>query len=344
MYNQYWHISVPQACQGTCAFPNLSIGNLSKVTNTMTSNDDDLDDLDDYLDDIADEILDKPFKSASTEDTTPPVKVEPQNDITQEELTKQIDENMSALFGEQYKDPKAKEQLTKMMDQLAQNFDVDNLVQKDGETLEQLAGSLGKAQVGKSSTESKEPQEGETEFSKIMASTMKRLKEQNSKVDQSIKEEQQKQKSPEDLLADLMQEFSLDGAGEGDFDITKSLADMVLKLTTKEMLYDPMKNLTIKYPKWLEENQEKASKEDLERYQAQNKYVHEIIELYENPTYDDNNPQDREEVSIKLEALQAAGLPPQELMEDFPNANPGMNFNPEEFSAGLPEVPECDQQ
>ncbi|CAG8795421.1 8278_t:CDS:1, partial [Gigaspora rosea] len=45
------------------------------------------------------------------------------------------------------------------------------------------------------------------------------------------------------------------------------------------------------YPKWLEENKSKVSKEDYERYEKQSEYIQKIIEKYEAPEFDENNEQ-----------------------------------------------------
>lgn len=368
--------------------------------------DEDFDDLDDYLDDFADEILDKPYNNAAQENSNKagqqPQQEKTKNDglksasegtkkdsgsnkdeipaeeLSEEELSKQIDENMAALFGDSYTDPQSKEQLTALMNQLAENFDLSKFMENENagvsgssssnknETAKQPSTSDGTTTTTTTtnSTNAKPP----TDFSKIISSTMSRLKEQDAKVDQSIKEEQNKNKSPEDLLAELLKEINLDGTNESasgnednqnnnsnDFDISKMLVEMVSQLTSKEVLYDSMKNLSVKFPKWLTENKDNLSVSagDMERYKQQQKYIEEVVEIFEKPSYDDKNDNDREEISVKLEALQGAGLPPKELMDEFPNAGglptKGLPFNLDELNGSLPpdfadDAKGCEQQ
>ena len=45
-----------------------------------------------------------------------------------------------------------------------------------------------------------------------------------------------------------------------------ALNEIVNEIISKDSLYQPMKQLKDKYPSWLEENWEKCSQEDLEKY------------------------------------------------------------------------------
>lgn len=100
-----------------------------------------------------------------------------------------------------------------------------------------------------------------------------------------------------------------------------------------------MKNLRDLYPKWLEENWEGQSDEDLEKYNKQLDKVTEICQLFEN----DNKSQNQEEIFALLSQLQEMGHPPEDLMKKVqemsgvdPNASgAGAQGNPMDMFGGL---------
>ena len=60
--------------------------------------------------------------------------------------------------------------------------------------------------------------------------------------------------------------FLKDQEGEGDSSFKGALDSVVNEIISKDSLYQPMKNLKEEYPKWLEDNWQELSDEDLERY------------------------------------------------------------------------------
>jgi peroxin-19 len=113
--------------------------------------------------------------------------------------------------------------------------------------------------------------------------------------------------SEDDFIAEMLKAMK-DGAGsEGsDEDFSKLLMGMMEQLTNKEILYEPMKELHDKFPGWMEKNQDKISKDDLKRYQEQQVLVSEMVAKFEEPTYSDSNPADREYI---VERMQSVGDP-----------------------------------
>jgi len=92
---------------------------------------------------------------------------------------------------------------------------------------------------------------------------------------------------------------------------------MMEQLTSKEILYEPMKELNEKYPEWLRNNESKQSAEDLQRYQEQYGVVKEIVAKFEEPEYRDESDKDREFIIDRMQKMQAAGAPPKELMGEM---------------------------
>src|SRR5690606_29908467 len=100
----------------------------------------------------------------------------------------------------------------------------------------------------------------------------------------------------DDFLAELlrqMQSGGLDGAGSEE-EFSKMLMGMMEQLTNKEILYEPMKELDDKFPEWIEKNRATTSAEDMKRYEEQRTLVREIVLKFEESTYSDASPADRE--------------------------------------------------
>ena len=96
---------------------------------------------------------------------------------------------------------------------------------------------------------------------------------------------------------------------ENNEEMKSALDEVVKQIVSKDSLYEPMKQLKEAYPKWLEENWQKCSEEEIERYNKQLDMIIEICTLYDSST--DNN----DKVFEKLGKLQELGQPPMELMQ-----------------------------
>jgi len=109
----------------------------------------------------------------------------------------------------------------------------------------------------------------------------------------------------DDILAQMLKEMESGGfGGEGsDEDFSKILMGMMEQLTNKEVLYEPMKELNDKYPKWMEDNKDKVSKDDLKRYEEQQTLVREITARFERSGYSDSNAQDREYIVERMQKV-----------------------------------------
>jgi len=123
----------------------------------------------------------------------------------------------------------------------------------------------------------------------------------------------------DDIFAELMKQMaSGDGEGEpNEEDFTKMLLGMMEQLTNKDILYEPMKELDDKFPKWMENNKDKTEKDDLKRFEEQQTLVREIVGRFERKGYSDDNAQDREYIVERMQKMQAAGSPPPDLVGDM---------------------------
>jgi len=87
--------------------------------------------------------------------------------------------------------------------------------------------------------------------------------------------------------------------------------DLMQNLLSKELLYPALKDLAPKFEDWLQKNLAHLSKEDRKRYKKQIRKIHEIIEVFDDETLDN---QERFEKNLDLmEQMQALGAPPEEL-------------------------------
>ncbi|KAL5120587.1 Peroxisome chaperone and import receptor [Pleosporales sp. CAS-2024a] len=125
--------------------------------------------------------------------------------------------------------------------------------------------------------------------------------------------------SQDDMLAQMIAAMGDGGfGGEGDDeDFSKILMGMMEQLTNRDILYEPMKELNDKFPKWMDDNSTKVAADDLKRYQEQQVLVKEITERFERKGYSDGNASDREYIVERMQKMQAAGSPPPDLVGDM---------------------------
>ncbi|KAJ5507726.1 hypothetical protein N7527_009869 [Penicillium freii] len=175
-------------------------------------------------------------------------------------------------------------------------------------------------------------------FNDAIKRTMGRMKESGDKATAAASNEDD---ISEDMLAQLLKavEAGASGAGE-DGDLSKMFMGMMEQLSNKEMLYEPMKELDVKFGPWIEKNKGsgKVSAEDMERFETQARIVKQIVGKFEEKGFSDDDPKCREYVWERMQEMQAAGSPPEELvsnplMEDLGGA-----------AAGAGGVPDCPQQ
>ena len=85
---------------------------------------------------------------------------------------------------------------------------------------------------------------------------------------------------------------------------------LMSQLLSKEVMYEPMKELQTKYPAYLEEHRASLSAEDLERYTKQYECVRKICSMYE-------EEQETESIMEVLQEMQENGSPPAEILKEL---------------------------
>lgn len=318
---------------------------------------DELDDLDDLLDDFAEEVLNKPPgegakpqeqqqqqqpSAAASAAAEEPSKKTPQPQLTEDEkevaeegdkkggfnemdpesAIPELDEDFAAklklgmdeILGEMEHDPEAKKTFEALMAGMAQS------------TGAEYSGGVNEKQ--KSADADTAAPKG---FQDTISRTMNRLKESGKELD----EQQSQGGSDQDFLAKMMKE--LENASGENVDMSNLLDEMLQELSSKEILYEPMKEMNDKYPEWIRKNEASIPKEDLDRYKNQMRIVKEICNKFEDPAYSDDDDACRKYISERMEQMQKAGAPPNELMGDLTSGSiPGFDFN----DGGIPKLPD----
>lgn len=140
-------------------------------------------------------------------------------------------------------------------------------------------------------------------FQDRIKQTMDRMKSSGAEVDAAVADSE-----TDDFLSEMLKQMQgAAGEGESDEDFSKMLLNMMEQLTSKEILYEPMKELNEKYPEWLRNNESKQSAEDLQRYREQYGVVKEIVAKFEEPEYRDESDKDREFIIDRMQKV--VGLP-----------------------------------
>lgn len=311
---------------------------------------DDLSDLDDVLDEFANTKLDAkaPAAKSAAANAPPPAASGPgrPEDISPSELlleneddfAKQLQKEMEQLLGQ----GDIQKQFEDIMKEMSQEMGGTNPFDAAGGPLpEHPHGKSGdtlpephhaKAENKGTSSKQADPEvaaKAEKSFQETIKKTMERMQASSDTATSAAASSSQ-----DDILAQMlasMESGSFGGEG-GDEDFSKILMGMMEQLTNKDILYEPMKELDDKFPKWMEGNKDKVAKDDLKRYEEQQTLVREIVGRFEKKGYSDANAQDREYIVERMQKMQAAGSPPPDLVGDMNAAQEALS----EMDQGCP--------
>ncbi|KAJ8129639.1 hypothetical protein O1611_g3990 [Lasiodiplodia mahajangana] len=279
---------------------------------------DDLDDLDDMLDEFSTVKLDskadvpKTTAAASTastsagptsgdgaadsEDSLPGLE-----DFSEEEFQKQLQAGMAELMGDLEGSPDMQAQFENIFKGLAETTASGDESASIPTSAEAMAAELSQ----------------DASFQDTIRRTMARMQASGDQATAAATAEG----SEDDFIAEMMKAMKDIPGGDGnEEDFSKLLMGMMEQLTNKEILYEPMKELNDKFPGWMEKNKDTLAKDDLKRYQEQQVLVSEMVTKFEEPRYSDSNAADREYIVDRMQKMQAAGSPPQDLVGDMPSA------------------------
>ncbi|PIL27093.1 transporter [Ganoderma sinense ZZ0214-1] len=156
---------------------------------------------------------------------------------------------------------------------------------------------------------------------------MDKMKESNQMADEAASKSG-------DSLEDLFSRISGDlDSTESEEDLKGILETMMSQLMSKDVLYEPLKELHDKFPGYLKDHASTLSSEDKTRYEGQSKIVAEIVATFEDPSFKDDDPQKSLKVVELMQEMQEHGSPPSEIMGPLP---PGFDLGAD----GLPKLPD----
>ena len=151
------------------------------------------------------------------------------------------------------------------------------------------------------------------------------LKETLSGLAKNATELQNSGMSEEELMK-AMEGLGMD-EGDGEASILPIMQSIMQNLLSKDVLYPSLKEITEKYPEWLQSHQDSTPPEQFEKYQQQHSVMVKICEQFEAETPTDSEATQRARFEAMLDLmqqLQALGHPPKELAGEMP---PGLNFD-----------------
>ncbi|KZT71207.1 Pex19-domain-containing protein [Daedalea quercina L-15889] len=138
--------------------------------------------------------------------------------------------------------------------------------------------------------------------------------------------------SVDDLMAQLGEGLDDLDAGEAD-ELQKVLENMMTEMMSKDILYEPLKELHDKFPSYLKEHDSTLSADDKKRYDAQYTCASKLVAVFDDPTYSDTDPEKGTQVIKLMTEMQSHGSPPADIMAPLP---PGLDVGAD----GLPKMPD----
>ncbi|XP_060614114.2 peroxisomal biogenesis factor 19 [Anolis sagrei] len=156
------------------------------------------------------------------------------------------------------------------------------------------------------------------EFTSCLKETLSGLaKNANDLQNASVSEEE---------LAKTMEGLGLED-GEGDGNLLPLMQSIMQNLLSKDVLYPSLKEITEKYPEWLQSHRESLPQEQYQKYHQQHSIMGKICEQFEAEQPLDGETEHKarfERILDLMQQLQDLGHPPKELAGESP---PGLNFD-----------------
>ena len=161
-----------------------------------------------------------------------------------------------------------------------------------------------------------------TDFKDVIANTMSRLKESSERIESNLKEEtaaaaaaRSASRNSDDILNELINQLSNSSNDFGDVDgMDNAILDILNQMSTKEVLYAPMKEMHQEFVSWFAEHEDNPKFQDrMDDYKKQFQLVGELVAIYEKEDY--SNEQYRDQVTEILDKLEQLGDTP--VSKDF---------------------------
>ncbi|KAL3886290.1 hypothetical protein ACJMK2_026297 [Sinanodonta woodiana] len=218
-----------------------------------------------------------------------------------------MDDNLSDQFTEEFSDEMAKQFEEAMKSFLSQDPAMMHQIEKLAESASACGDSEAAGQ----------------EFEDTLKHTLSSLAENTEKLQDKLSDE------------DLLKTFTKMASGEGHEEFMPMMQGMMKTLLSKEILYPSLKEISEKYPKWLEDNKPKLKEEDYKRYSDQHDIMNEILADFEKEKESDSDQVKKtrfQRVMDMMQKMQDLGQPPEDIVGDMA---PGLEFDED----GLPKMP-----
>ncbi|KAJ3213530.1 hypothetical protein HK099_007352 [Clydaea vesicula] len=288
------------------------------------------DDFDEMLDDILDEF---------DNDTLPSTTTNTQKSFSKEVKSSGNKTSASEVSAMELEEAKFLAELQKNMEEMLKgnldNNQADEITRDIKEFSKELfktenkenLDSRNSSNISKNSNNKDNAIDNTTLQSKI-TDTINLLNDSKSKVTEEFNENKP-------FLSDMgnMEQMMKDLEGlmsTGEMDSMFNFDKMLQNFISRDLLFEPMKELSLKYPDWLKNNSSKISIEEKKRYTSQAEIITKIVKVY-NTTKVPNGEPDEEESKIitdLMQQMQEYGNPPQELMPEI---------NDLDLNNGIPE-------
>jgi len=286
------------------------------------------DDLDDFLDGVLDNFDNQ--KIPTVQNIKPKVeendkKKDDKKEEQSAELPDPFDLDLEGIDAEMAK------QLTQGMLQLLQGMDPNDATEFEN-NIEKIAGDLEK-NLNVSDKESKPSATNKgkktTTFQDTISEAVNNLKTSSDKVEAEVSE------ANNDVMEKLLKQME----GLVDEDFCDILSGVIDQLMSKELLYDSMKDLSDRYPSWIEENKNKLTKKEIDNYKNQYKCCKEIVDIFEKYDTNEISKEDNKRVSELMQKMQGYGNPPSEILKELA---PDMIVGPDNMPKLPDNIPEGD--
>jgi peroxin-19 len=262
---------------------------------------DDLSDLDDVLDDFANTKIDPKASASKSKDasTSAPSASGPgrPEDMSPAELLLDDEDAFAAQLQKEMEQLLGKGDFGKQFEEIMKEMSLETGENPLAADPPSASKDAGKAKEEPSADTAAK---AEKSFQETIKKTMERMQTSGDAAAAAAASSSQ-----DDMLAQML--ASMEGGGFGgegnDEDFSKILMGMMEQLTNREILYEPMKELNDKFPKWMEENSAKTEAGDLKRYKEQQVLVKEITERFERKGYSDGNAGDREYIVERMQKV-----------------------------------------